>query len=88
MVYVSDREAAAGCRALAASEGILAGGSSGAVVAAVGRIRPQLPTGSCVLTVLPDRGDRYLDLVYDDGWVERLPAVVPDPPAAPLLTSR
>jgi N-(2-amino-2-carboxyethyl)-L-glutamate synthase len=73
VVYVSDREAVTGCRALAASEGILAGGSSGGVVAAVGKIRPELPADFCVLTVLPDRGDRYLDLVYDDAWVDALP---------------
>lgn len=73
VVYVSDREAVAGCRALAASEGILAGGSSGAVVAAIERLRPRLPGHWQVLTVLPDRGDRYLDQVYDDAWVARLP---------------
>jgi N-(2-amino-2-carboxyethyl)-L-glutamate synthase len=80
VVYVTDREAVAGCRALAASEGILAGGSSGAVVAAIERLRPRLPARWQVLTVLPDRGDRYLDQVYDDAWVARLPvfeAVVP-----------
>ena len=55
------------------TEGILAGGSSGAVVAAIGRLRPRLPDGWQVLTVLPDRGDRYLDQVYDDAWVDRLP---------------
>ena len=74
VVYVSDRDAVAGCRALAASEGLLAGGSSGAVVTAIGRLRPRLPAGWQVLTVLPDRGDRYLDQVYDDEWVARLPA--------------
>jgi cysteine synthase A len=74
VVYVSDREAVAGCRTLATTEGILAGGSSGAVVAAIERIRPQLPRTWQVLTVLPDRGDRYLDQVYDDEWVARLPA--------------
>jgi cysteine synthase A len=74
VVYVSDREAVAGCRTLATTEGILAGGSSGAVVAAIARIRPQLPPTWQVLTVLPDRGDRYLDQVYDDEWVARLPA--------------
>ena len=80
VVYVSDREAVAGCRALAASEGILAGGSSGAAVAAIERLRPRLPEHWHVLTVLPDRGDRYLDQVYDDAWVDRLPdyeAVLP-----------
>ena len=74
VVSVSDREAVAGCRALASSEGILAGGSSGAVVAAIARLRRQWPAGWQVLTVLPDRGDRYLDQVYDDAWVDRLPA--------------
>jgi N-(2-amino-2-carboxyethyl)-L-glutamate synthase len=74
VVYVSDREAVAGCRALATTEGILAGGSSGAVVAAIERIRPGLPRSWHVLTVLPDRGDRYLDQVYDDEWVAGLPA--------------
>ena len=77
VVYVSDRDAVAGCRALAASEGLLAGGSSGAVVTAIGRLRPRLPADWQVLTVLPDRGDRYLDQVYDDEWVARLPASEP-----------
>ena len=77
VVYVSDRDAVAGCRALAASEGLLAGGSSGAVVTAIGRLRPRLPAEWQVLTVLPDRGDRYLDQVYDDEWVARLPASQP-----------
>jgi len=76
VVWVSDRDAVAGCRALALSEGILAGGSSGAVVAAIERLRPAWPPGWQVVTVLPDRGDRYLDQVYDDDWVARLP--VPD----------
>lgn len=77
VLYVSDREAVAGCRALAAKEGILAGGSSGAVVAAIDRIRPRLPHSWQVLTVLPDRGDRYLDQVYDDEWVAGLPTAEP-----------
>src|SRR2546423_564384 len=77
VVSVSDREAVAGRRALASSEGILAGGSSGAVVAAIERLRPRLPAPWQLLTVLPDRGDRYLDQVYDDDWVARLPAGQP-----------
>ena len=31
------------------------------------------PPGSTILTLLPDRGDRYLDLVYNDDWVAGLP---------------
>jgi cysteine synthase A len=77
VVYVSDRDAVAGCRALAVTEGILAGGSSGAVVAAIERLRPRLPAQWQVLTVFPDRGDRYLDQVYDDEWVAQLPVTEP-----------
>lgn len=73
VVQVTDREAVRGCRRLVEREGILAGGSSGAVVTALVRLRDQLPARSRVLVVLPDRGDRYLDIVYDgslDGSVE------------------
>ncbi|MEV7894762.1 hypothetical protein [Streptomyces cyaneofuscatus] len=41
-----------------------AGASSGAVVSALHQLAPTLPAGSRVLTVFPDRGERYVDLVY------------------------
>jgi len=68
VVYVDDYDSARGCRELLLTEGILAGGSSGAVIAAVQRLAPQLPRGARVVTILPDRGERYMDLVYDDEW--------------------
>lgn len=70
VLYVDDAAASYGCRHLVASEGILGGGSSGAVIAAISRLLRDIPTGSRVLTVLPDRGERYLDLVYDDDWLK------------------
>jgi cysteine synthase A len=70
VVSISDGEAVAGCRALASNEGILAGGSSGAAVSAIERLRPAMPDHWQVLTVLPDRGDRYLDQIYDDEWAK------------------
>ena len=36
------------------------------------KLIPTIPDGSCVLTLLPDRGDRYLDLVYEDEWFEMI----------------
>jgi len=72
--YVSDAEAAAGCRQLVSAEGILGGGSSGAVTSALTRIVPEVPTRSRVLTILPDRGERYLDMVYDDAWTAQVEA--------------
>ncbi|MEI7025530.1 2,3-diaminopropionate biosynthesis protein SbnA [Paenibacillus sp. y28] len=76
--HISDRESAEGCRALLLKEGIFAGGSSGSIVAAIGKLLPSLETRADrplrVVTLLPDRGDRYLDLVYDDQWVAHLPS--------------
>lgn len=84
VIFVDDYDSARGCRELLRGEGILAGGSSGAVVAAVQRLVPELPKGSRVVTLLPDRGERYMDLVYDDAWVEAHRAEAPPAPVVPL----
>ncbi|RBM10153.1 2,3-diaminopropionate biosynthesis protein SbnA [Prauserella sp. PE36] len=69
VVHVDDVDAAHGCRELLATEGIFAGGSTGSVVAAIRRTLPSLPRPCRVVAIFPDRGDRYLDLVYDDEWL-------------------
>lgn len=79
VVYVNDREAAIGCRRLLATEAIFAGGSSGAAIAGISKLIPTLPAGTRLLTLLPDRGSRYLDTVYDDAWMSRLLTSVPEP---------
>jgi cysteine synthase A len=85
VLYVDDYDSARGCRELLRGEGILAGGSSGAVIAAVQRLVRDLPPTARVVTVLPDRGERYMDLVYDDAWVEeRRPLDLPAEPALVL----
>jgi 2,3-diaminopropionate biosynthesis protein SbnA len=58
-----------GCRRLARTEAILAGGSSGGVISAVDRMSNEIPQGSTVVALLPDRGERYLDTIYSDEWV-------------------
>lgn len=70
-VLVSDLECVVGCRRLVRTEGILAGGSSGAVVSAVEAIRHRIRPGTTCALILPDRGERYLDTVYSDEWVHR-----------------
>ncbi|MBW0104395.1 2,3-diaminopropionate biosynthesis protein SbnA [Pseudonocardia sp. KRD291] len=72
VVAVHDLDSVLGARRLADTEGILGGGSTGAVIAALGRLVPTFAPGERVVTVLPDRGDRYLDTVYDDAWVMTL----------------
>lgn len=68
VVYVTDWESARACRELVAAEGIFAGGSSGSVIAGIRKIAPSLTPDATVLTLFPDRGDRYLDTVYAEGW--------------------
>ena len=69
VVHVDDVDAALGCRALLTAEGIFAGGSTGAVVSAIVRTLPDLPRPCRIVAIFADRGDRYLDLVYDDDWL-------------------
>lgn len=69
VVIISDLECVIGCRTLTQREAILAGGSSGAVVAALGKLADRIPPGSNVAMIFPDRGDRYLDTIYSDDWV-------------------
>lgn len=64
VVHVSDEQAITGCHALLRAEGLLAGGSSGSVVWAVRDLLRRVPPGSRVVTLLADRGERYLDLIY------------------------
>ena len=72
VVHVSDLESAQACRAVLETEGIFAGGSTGSVVAAISKTLPSLPRPCRIVTICPDRGDRYLDLVYDDAWLAKL----------------
>jgi len=58
-ITVGDGEAFETTRLLAAKEGIFVGMSSGAAVAGALRIAKQMSSGT-IVTVLPDRGDRYL----------------------------
>jgi 2,3-diaminopropionate biosynthesis protein SbnA len=68
-VHVTDLDCVVGCRRLAAREAILAGGSSGGVVSAIERLQHRIPRGAVCVALLPDRGERYLDTVFDDDWV-------------------
>lgn len=60
VVIVEDRPAFAMTQRLAMVEGIFAGMSSGAAVWAALKIAQQLSPSDTVVTIAPDRGDRYL----------------------------
>ena len=58
VIKVNDDEAFTAARELARKEGIIAGSSSGAAVAAALKIASRIDKGN-IVAVLPDRGDRY-----------------------------
>ena len=69
-VHVTDLECVVGCRRLVRSEAILAGGSSGAVLMAVEQVKDRIRRGATSTLIFHDRGERYLDTIYSDEWVE------------------
>jgi cysteine synthase A len=77
VVHISEMEAVTGGRRLLDTEAILAGGSSGAVMSALGRCDDILSKPHTVVVVLPDSGERYLDTIYDDRWVAENLGVAP-----------
>lgn len=69
-IPVTDEYAAYRTRELCASEGIMAGYSSGAVVDGLFQIRHRLHHNDFVVLILPDHGYKYLGKVYNDKWME------------------
>ena len=64
IVRISTADAVAAAERLAREEGLLVGISSGANVLAATQVARDLGPGNTVVTVLPDRGERYLSLVH------------------------
>ena len=58
VIKIDDNEAFSSARLLASAEGIIAGSSSGAAMAAVQKLIDSGAEGN-IVTVFPDRGDRY-----------------------------
>jgi cysteine synthase len=70
IVPVTDDEAIAASRALAAKEGIFCGISSGGTFAAAIKVAEKAPQGSVLLAMLPDTGERYLSTPLFEGVAE------------------
>jgi cysteine synthase A len=69
VVFVAEEDAVRECRRLARGYGLLVGGSTGSVLAAIRQYPATFPAGSRVAAISPDLGERYLKTVYNDRWV-------------------
>ena len=80
LMSVTDDEAIAVSRELAAKEGIFTGISAGATLATALHVAADAPRGSAILAMLPDTGERYLSTPLfegveegsDDAWLAAL----------------
>jgi 2,3-diaminopropionate biosynthesis protein SbnA len=69
VVVVDELAGIAACRRMATRLGVLLGGSTGLVMAALEWYGRRVEPGARLVAVSADFGDRYLANVYDDGWV-------------------
>lgn len=86
-VLISEVDTIAMCRLVASRYGLLAGGSTGTVLAAVQQLGPSLPPGSRIAAISPDMGDKYVDTVYSDAWVAERYTENPDLAALGRITT-
>ncbi|HLR48452.1 MAG TPA: pyridoxal-phosphate dependent enzyme [Corynebacterium sp.] len=70
VLRINDGASVEAARKLVRTEAILPGASGGAVIAAVEKVRSDIPSGSDVVVILHDDGTRYMDTIYNDDWVE------------------
>ena len=66
---ISDGEAFLTCRELLRKEGIMAGTSSGTLIAAALRYCREQSEPRRVVSLIPDSGNKYLSKVYNDYWM-------------------
>lgn len=67
LLTVTDAEAVEAARALARSEGIFCGISSGGTFAAALKVANEAQAGAVILAMLPDTGERYLTTLLFEG---------------------
>ena len=66
---IPDKEAFLTCRELLRKEGIMAGTSSGTLIAAALRYCREQGEAKRVVSFVPDSGNKYLSKVYNDYWM-------------------
>ncbi len=69
-VKVTDQDSAIKARAIARTEGILAGYSSGATLQCLEQIKHELTEQDVVVLIFADHGCKYVSKVFNDEWMQ------------------
>jgi cystathionine beta-synthase len=88
ILTLSDRESILTARALARTEGLLVGGSSGTATAGALRVAREAGPDAVVVAILPDSGRAYLSKYHSETWLRRQGFLDDDRPGtlAPLVS--
>jgi 2,3-diaminopropionate biosynthesis protein SbnA len=68
---LADKYAFAAARKLAATESLLVGSSAGSALHVALEKAVELPPESNVVVIFPDHGNRYLDTLFSDEWLQQ-----------------
>ena len=72
VVMVTEEKTVEACLSFVRDHHLLVGGSTGAVLAAVQQLAHEFRHGDTVVAISADLGEKYLDSIYDPGWVENV----------------
>ena len=73
VVTVSEKETIESCHNLLTNHYVFVGGSSGTVVAAINKYfkNKKVTRLTNVVTIFPDRGERYINTIYNEQWCSK-----------------
>jgi len=69
VIFVDEKDGITMCHFLLDRYGLLLGGSTGSVLQAVKQMEGEIPSGSVVVAISPDFGEKYLDTVFNQEWI-------------------
>lgn len=77
IAIIDEHSTVKACRSFVRDYHLLVGGSTGSVLAAIKQYADKFREGDVIVAISPDLGNKYMDTVYNDAWVERhiLPTV-------------
>lgn len=79
IILIDEREAVKICRHFLKKYGLFLGGSTGTVLQGVLSYQDKISHGSVVVTISPDFGNKYINMVYNDFWIEdKFPHITSD----------
>lgn len=72
IVAVNEEKTVEACLSFVRDYHLLAGGSTGTVLAAIQQLAPEFRPGDTIVAISADLGEKYLDTIYDPTWVEKV----------------